>query len=116
MASVEGLEATIAELTGTGMLERVVCVHANDSKVPLGSHKDRHENIGQGGIGEVAFERMLGHAALRQLPWVMEVPGYDGQGPDARNLEVIRRLAGAAAGVREPGVTLRDRLGGGLCG
>ncbi|HEU5314886.1 MAG TPA: deoxyribonuclease IV [Chloroflexota bacterium] len=94
-----GLQATVDELRSTGTLERVVCVHANDSKVALGSQKDRHENIGQGEIGEAAFERMLAHPALRGLPWVMEVPGYDGQGPDARNLEVIRRLAGAAAPV-----------------
>ena len=45
-------------------------------------------------MGETAFERMLTHPALRGLPWVMEVPGYDGQGPDAQNLAVLRRLAG----------------------
>src|SRR6266542_1706445 len=80
LATEAGLEATVTELFSLIPSERVVAVHANDSKVPLGSHKDRHENIGQGMIGEAAFARMLTHPALRHLPWIMEVPGYDGQG------------------------------------
>jgi deoxyribonuclease-4 len=94
LASEAGLAAAAAEMTAAFPLERVVAVHANDSKVALGSHKDRHENIGQGSIGEDAFARMLAHPALRHLPWILEVPGYDGQGPDARNLATLRRLAG----------------------
>jgi deoxyribonuclease-4 len=97
LATVDGLAVTMKDLVSTGVSERVVCVHANDSKVPLGSQKDRHENIGQGEIGEAAFERMLADPLLGRLPWVMEVPGYDGEGPDAQNLAVLRRLAGAAA-------------------
>ncbi|NDB21585.1 MAG: hypothetical protein EB020_12015, partial [Proteobacteria bacterium] len=65
----------------------------NDSKVPLGSQKDRHENIGMGEIGEDAFARMLAHPRLRDIPWIMEVPGMNGEGPDAENLAVLRRLA-----------------------
>ena len=97
LSTAEGLEETVAEMSATVPLGRLAGVHANDSKVPLASGKDRHENIGQGEIGEAAFERMLSHPALRDLPWVMEVPGYDNQGPDAKNLEVLRRLARGAA-------------------
>ena len=97
LASEAGLAQTVQDMAAAFPLERVVGVHANNSKVPLGSGKDRHENIGQGEIGEKAFVRMLAHPALRALPWVMEVPGYDNEGPDAPNLAVIRRLA--AAGV-----------------
>jgi deoxyribonuclease-4 len=93
LATEVGLEATVAELFGLIPAERVVAVHANDSKVPLGSHKDRHENIGQGAIGEAAFARLLNHPQLCHLPWIMEVPGYDGLGPDAQNLQTLRRLA-----------------------
>ena len=96
LATEEGLERTMQEMLAAFPLERVVGVHANDSKVELGSQKDRHENIGQGFIGEAAFARMLAHPALRGLPWVMEVPGFDGQGPDAPNLQTLRRLAGIA--------------------
>jgi deoxyribonuclease-4 len=96
VATEAGLESTVDEMAGLGLAERVVAIHANDSKVPLASHKDRHENIGQGTIGEAAFARMLAHPALHRLPWIMEVPGYDGQGPDARNLQTLRRLARGA--------------------
>lgn len=95
LATEEGLEQTVREMAQAFPLDRVVCVHANDSKVERGSQKDRHENIGQGTIGEAAFERMLAHPALRGLPWVMEVPGYDGNGPDRRNLDALRRLSRA---------------------
>jgi deoxyribonuclease-4 len=96
LATAAGLEATLAALRAALPVDRVVAVHANDSKVPLGSHKDRHENIGQGQIGAAAFARMLAHPLLRPLPWILEVPGYDGTGPDAPNLATLRRLAGAS--------------------
>ena len=73
---------------------RLRAVHANDAKVPFGSNKDRHENIGYGSIGEATFAAVLARPELRRLPWVLEVPGFDNQGPDAPNLAVLRRLAG----------------------
>lgn len=93
LASEDGLAATIADLDLHLPTTRIVAIHANDSKVPLGSQKDRHENIGMGEIGEDAFARMLAHPRLRDIPWIMEVPGMNGEGPDAENLAVLRRLA-----------------------
>jgi deoxyribonuclease-4 len=93
LASEAGLRATTAEMEEALPAGRIVALHANDSKVPRGSHKDRHENIGQGHLGEAAFARLLAHPAWRRLPWIMEVPGYDGNGPDAANLDTLRRLA-----------------------
>jgi endonuclease IV len=93
LASEDGLVATIADLDLHLPTTRIVAIHANDSKVPLGSQKDRHENIGMGEIGEDAFARMLAHPRLRDIPWIMEVPGMNGEGPDAENLAVLRRLA-----------------------
>jgi deoxyribonuclease-4 len=75
-------------------LDRLRLVHANDSKADLGSAVDRHENIGFGLLGEEAFVKMLGNAALRDVPWVLEVPGMDDKGPDLPNLETLKRLAG----------------------
>lgn len=94
IASAEGLERTVAEFERVIGWGRLIAVHANDSKTPLGSNVDRHENIGQGYIGEEAFARMLHHPALVDLPWILEVPGYDGEGPDRPNIETLRRLAG----------------------
>ncbi|MGH2353019.1 MAG: deoxyribonuclease IV, partial [Chloroflexota bacterium] len=93
LATEAGMAATTAEMLAALPVERIVAVHANDAKVPLGSNKDRHENIGQGQLGEAAFARLLAHPTWRALPWIMEVPGYDGTGPDARNLQTLRRLA-----------------------
>lgn len=90
----ESLNAAMEEFDAEVGLDRLVVVHANDSKGGLGSNKDRHENIGQGEIGEESFEMILSHGDLRGLPFVLEVPGYDKDGPDARNVSDLIRLAG----------------------
>jgi deoxyribonuclease-4 len=92
----EGIERAVDEITQHIGLERLRLIHANDSKVGLGSAVDRHENIGKGALGEQAFERLLAHAAFARLPWVLEVPGYDDKGPDLPNVEALKRLAGRA--------------------
>ncbi|MCC7527354.1 MAG: deoxyribonuclease IV [Candidatus Melainabacteria bacterium] len=93
VASASGLKATIAEFEKEVGFGRLVAIHANDSKTPLGARKDRHENIGKGCIGEDGFRRMLQHKALRHVPWILEVPGFAEKGPDRENLEILRRLA-----------------------
>lgn len=94
VSTADGLERTIDEMDRIIGLERLAAVHANDSKFPLGSGRDRHENIGRGHIGEAAFERLLTHPALAEVPFVLEVPGLDGNGPDPENIATLRRLAG----------------------
>jgi deoxyribonuclease IV len=74
-------------------MERLEAVHCNDSQTALGSNRDRHANIGQGEIGETGFHALLHDERLAHIPFVLEVPGYEGNGPDAENLEVLRRLA-----------------------
>lgn len=73
-------------------LDRLVAVHANDSKVELGSGVDRHENIGAGHMGLEAFEVIMGHPAFRGLPFLLEVPGEDGKGPDKANLDRLKAI------------------------
>jgi deoxyribonuclease-4 len=63
----------------------------NDSKTPLGSNRDRHDNIGDGLIGD-RMTVFLGHPKLRGLPALLEVPGRDGHGPDAEQMEKLRKL------------------------
>jgi deoxyribonuclease-4 len=50
-------------------------VHANDSKDPLGSLRDRHEAIGAGRIGQDPFVELFRHPATRDVPVVIETPG-----------------------------------------
>jgi deoxyribonuclease-4 len=90
----DGLAEALAEIERNIGLDRLRIVHANDSKARLGSAVDRHENIGRGLLGDGAFQRMLTHPALVDLPWVLEVPGFDNKGPDAPNVRALKRLAG----------------------
>jgi deoxyribonuclease IV len=90
----EGIKRAIDEVDQFIGLDRLKLIHANDSKVGLNSAVDRHENIGKGHLGEEAFTRMLSQPALRQVAWVLEVPGYEDKGPDKPNLDVLKRLAG----------------------
>lgn len=55
-------------------LSRLRAVHINDSKNSMGSHKDRHEKIGEGHIGLPAFTKIINHPALRKLPFYLETP------------------------------------------
>ncbi|HEX2923126.1 MAG TPA: deoxyribonuclease IV, partial [Chloroflexota bacterium] len=92
--TAEGLEATLREFDETVGLDRLKALHVNDSKTPLGSNVDRHENIGFGEIGEDAFARILRHPRLHPLPFLLEVPGMTKEGPDRPNINALRRLAG----------------------
>ena len=97
LRSAEGLEATVTSFAETVGLERLVMVHLNDSKTPLGSNRDRHENIGEGEIGREAMRLIVNHRAFADIPGILEVPGYDGQGPDRANLDTLRELRGEEA-------------------
>ncbi len=92
----EGIARAVDEISAHIGIDRLRLIHANDSKVGLGSAVDRHENIGKGLLGEEAFVRMLAYPVLgsRSVPWVLEVPGYDDKGPDKPNLDTLKRLAG----------------------
>jgi len=72
-------------------LDRLRALHVNDSQAPLGSNRDRHDNIGEGLLGE-QLGVFLGHPSLQGLPAVLEVPGKDGQGPDKREMKKLREL------------------------
>ncbi|MGX7263919.1 deoxyribonuclease IV [Enterococcus crotali] len=55
-------------------LDRLKVVHVNDSKNPMGSHKDRHANIGFGTIGFDALNKVVHHEKLKELPKILETP------------------------------------------
>lgn len=92
LADGEGLELAMAEFEKEIGLDRLVAVHANDSKTPLGSGRDRHENIGWGSIGVDGFRQLMAHPAFAGTAWMLEVPGFEGGGPDELNLTILRAL------------------------
>ena len=71
-------------------------LHANDSMMELGEHRDRHDNIGDGHIGSEGFRAMLERPELQGKAWLLEVPGVDGDGPDLENVKRLKKIRNAA--------------------
>ncbi|HCP24264.1 MAG TPA: hypothetical protein DIT90_09110, partial [Dehalococcoidia bacterium] len=67
-------------------------IHANDSKRVCGSGIDRHDNIGDGFIGEEGFAAIMANPAFAQVPFLLEVPGFEGKGPDQQNIDILKKL------------------------
>ena len=72
-------------------LDRLRALHVNDSKTPLGSNRDRHDNVGEGLMGE-GLGTFLAHPRLQGLPALLEVPGPDDHGPDAGQIAATKAL------------------------
>jgi deoxyribonuclease IV len=87
------LDAAVADLDARIGLERLRCLHVNDSKAELGSNRDRHDSIGHGLLGE-QLGVFLAHPAFQGLPAILETPGPDGHGPDAAEVQLLRELHG----------------------
>ena len=90
------LDALLDDLDARMGLDRLRLLHANDAKAPLGSNRDRHDNIGDGLIGE-GLGVFLAHPKLQGLPVVLEVPGADGHGPNAEEIRKLRELHARAS-------------------
>ena len=72
-------------------IDRLGLIHVNDSKHPFGSHKDRHETIGEGTLGTEPFRRLMMDERLAHVPKVLETPkGDDGVLADRTNLSLLR--------------------------
>ncbi|MBD1371286.1 deoxyribonuclease IV [Hazenella sp. IB182357] len=70
-------EEMIDKMQTSGYLEALVAIHFNDSKTPFNSHKDRHEKIGKGEIGESALSLFLRAPQFEKLPFILETPVQD---------------------------------------
>ncbi len=88
---VNHLDGVLEEFDRVIGLNKLKALHVNDSKNPCGSHKDRHEKIGQGCLGLQTFERIVTHPTLAKLPMILEtpneLPGY------AREIELLKGMA-----------------------
>ena len=92
VATARGLESTLAEFEKQVGLANLVAVHANDSKIRLGGGVDRHENIGEGLIGRGGFKVIMGDPAFREIPFLLEVPGFEKKGPDKENMDILHHI------------------------
>ncbi|MFQ5933743.1 MAG: deoxyribonuclease IV [Dehalococcoidia bacterium] len=92
IASREGIEEAMLQFDREVGFGNLVAVHANDSKIPLGGGVDRHENIGEGHIGREGFQVIMSHPAFRDVPFLLEVPGFDKTGPDKKNIDILHSI------------------------
>lgn len=90
---VDDYEGVWARFDDDVGLDLLGLIHLNDSKHPLGSHKDRHETLGEGTLGAEPFRRLMLDERLRGVPKVLETPkGDDPVAADQANLALLRRL------------------------
>ena len=94
MTTWQGIDAMISEFDQDVGVAHLLAVHANDSKRPCGSGVDRHDNIGEGFIGEGGFEAIMGNPSFQEVPFLLEVPGFDGKGPDRQNIDILKKIRG----------------------
>ncbi len=88
---VNDLDGVLTEFDNRIGLSKLKAIHINDSMNTLGSHKDRHQKIGQGNIGLEAFSRIVNHPVLKNLPFYLETPNeLDGY---RKEIEILRGLS-----------------------
>lgn len=74
---VSNLDGVLTEFDQMIGLNRLYAIHLNDSMNPCGTHKDRHQKLGQGCIGLEALTRVINHPTLKNLPFILETPNED---------------------------------------
>ena len=89
----DGVERVARLVKETIGLDRVKVIHGNDSKKGLNCRVDRHQHIGQGGIGLKGFRAWLNHPVFRDVPMILETP-KDSPEADPGNLKIVRGLVG----------------------
>jgi deoxyribonuclease IV len=87
-----GYEEFVGEIDAVLGLERLACVHLNDSLKPFASRRDRHAHIGEGEIGTGLFARMLHDRRLAKVPMVIETEPGEGDEGHRRDLALLRSL------------------------
>lgn len=96
----EGLGAVLDDYDATVGFDRLKCLHVNDSRVPMGSNRDMHENVGKGEMGELGISTFLSEPRFQDLPALLETPGPDKKGADAAEVAETRRLRQAGLEAR----------------
>jgi deoxyribonuclease-4 len=90
LSGAGGVDETMAELEEHIGWDRLRLVHANDSRDPCGSRRDRHWHVGEGSIGEEGFRALVAHPNLARVPFICETPGDAAD--DRRNLAFLKAL------------------------
>ena len=87
----EGLDALVGEIDELVGIKQLKLIHLNDARGLLGSHHDRHDHIGKGGIGILGMRNIINHPKLKNVPFILETP-KDSEDADKKNLALVRKL------------------------
>jgi deoxyribonuclease IV len=98
-----GLSAVLDDFDRVVGLDRLGSLHLNDSATPLGSNRDRHANLTEGGLGREGCAAFLSEPRFEGMPLVMETPGADGRGPQPEDLALARDLRAEGLAARRAG-------------
>lgn len=83
-------DSLLFKLDELGLFDKVLCVHINDSKNPIGAHKDRHENIGFGYLGFDTLINIIYHDRLTSIPKILETPYVGEVAPYKYEIDMIK--------------------------
>lgn len=86
------LDSFFDKLRNLDLLDKLEVWHVNDSRDEFNSGHDRHENIGEGKIGIEEFKTLINHNKTKNYPLIIETPGFDGNGPDKKNLDILKSM------------------------
>jgi len=86
------LNLLLDKLEKLDLLDKFELWHVNDSRDAFASLHDRHENIGEGSLGLEPFKTLLNHPKTKNYPFIIETPGFDNNGPDKKNLDILKSL------------------------
>lgn len=89
LTTSDGVSALAKEIETYIDIEKIKLIHLNDSKKGRNSHVDRHEHIGQGGIGIEGLKRFINHPVFRDVPLILETPKKS-EDDDPMNLKTVR--------------------------
>jgi deoxyribonuclease-4 len=92
VTDAEHLAGVVDEADAKVGLDRLRCLHVNDSAAPLGSCRDRHANIGKGEMGKEGLAAFLSEPRFEGLPATLETPGPNKKGPDRKEVMAAKRL------------------------
>ena len=100
--TASGLSEVLDECTETIGIERVRCLHVNDSMTPLGSNRDRHAPLGEGELGKKGCAAFFSEPRFEGLPAIFEGPGLEGKGVGLADIKIARKLR--AEGLKARGI------------
>lgn len=87
VSDVDGILKEFDRVIG---LDKLLVIHINDSKNPIGAHKDRHENLGYGYIGFDTINKFVHHPLLNGIPKILETPYFNEKPPYKQEIQMLK--------------------------